>query len=316
MPPITLTPEEKLHAALAHGSVIFSFFGPIGPVIVWLLQRRKSKYVSFHALQAMGYQVFTFWIWILMSIFFPLLFLVLLVPGMFLLEDTQYFDIFPFIFQVVFLIALFGMLGLYMLIGLVGAGFCIAGKDFRYPVLGHWLAKYLNDGNASEAEFSQEREDAWVAAVCHATAAIFMWGIAVPVIVWFTHRARSLRLGFQALQAAAYQGLAIVAYFIGVALYLFLFFAMMAALILGGALTSDAGAEMPDWAGVGFFIVMLLFGLIWLVAMVATPTYYILSGVGSLRTLRGHDFRYPLMGRWIARKMDYVPATQAKDAEE
>lgn len=55
------TSDEKMYAALAHGSVIFSFLGSIGPILVWLFQRNKSKYASFHALQAMGFQVISFW---------------------------------------------------------------------------------------------------------------------------------------------------------------------------------------------------------------------------------------------------------------
>ncbi len=43
------TSEEKVLAALAHGSVLFAWFGPIAPTILWVTQRNKSKYVRFHA---------------------------------------------------------------------------------------------------------------------------------------------------------------------------------------------------------------------------------------------------------------------------
>ena len=52
--------DEKILAALAHGSVFLMFLGPVVPVILWVTQRKKSNYVSFHALQAMGYQAFYF----------------------------------------------------------------------------------------------------------------------------------------------------------------------------------------------------------------------------------------------------------------
>lgn len=310
------TSDERTFAALAHGLVIFSFFGPIGPTIVWLMQRRKSNYATFHALQAMGFQVYSFWLWIFIGILFPILLLVLLIPGMFLLENTRYFEIFPILFQAAFFIGLFGMWGLYFLFGLIGAGFCIAGKDFRYPILGKWLEKYLKTCDVMDGDISEMREDSWVAAVCHASAAIFMWGIAVPVIVWYTQKARSIRLSFHAIQSAIYQGFAVVAYLIGMAFYLFLFFAMIATLILGGAMTSETGADMPEWAGIAFFIVMILFGLVWLVVLIFTPVYYIISGIGSMRTLRGHDFRYPVIGRMIARKINDVPVSIKKNSEE
>ena len=54
--------EERLWAALAHGSVLLSFLGPLGPLGIWLSQRCKSAYVRFHALQAMGYQILSFWV--------------------------------------------------------------------------------------------------------------------------------------------------------------------------------------------------------------------------------------------------------------
>ena len=142
-----------------------------------------------------------------------------------------------------------------------------------------------------------------------------MWGVATPVIVWFSQRKRSLHLAFQALQAGIYQAIAVIAYFIGMGLYMLSVFGMMAALIVGSALVPETQTEMPPFVGILFFVVMALFGMLWLVAMVATPLYYILSAVGAIRTLRGKEFKYPLIGRMIERKMDYSvePVKQKMD---
>lgn len=48
------TQDERSMAMLAHVLMIFTGF--VGPLIIWLI-RKQSKYVSFHALQALCYQV-------------------------------------------------------------------------------------------------------------------------------------------------------------------------------------------------------------------------------------------------------------------
>lgn len=303
--PSNLTSDERIFAALAHGSVIFSFFGPIGPIIVWLLQRRKSSYASFQALQAMGFQVLSFWLWILVSILSPVVLLVFFLLGVLIFGTSDNFEFFPIAFQGLFFITIFGLWGVYFLFGLIGAGFCVAGKDFRYPLLGTLLAKYLNNSGEIDQTFDEEREDSWVSAVCHATAVIFMWGIAAPFVVWFTQKKRSIRLSFHAAQAIVYQLFALVVYFVGMALYTLLFFGMIATVFVGGAMTPDVKTVMPPWIIMMASVVLVLIGIFWLVMIIATPIYFILSGIGSIRTLRGHDFRYPIIGHIIARKMGY-----------
>jgi len=44
-------------AALAHGMAIAYGLGAIGAAVMWLLQKEKSKYVAFQALQAAVYQL-------------------------------------------------------------------------------------------------------------------------------------------------------------------------------------------------------------------------------------------------------------------
>jgi uncharacterized protein len=48
------TQDERSMAMLAHVLMIFTGF--IGPLIIWLI-RKQSKYVSFHALQALWWQI-------------------------------------------------------------------------------------------------------------------------------------------------------------------------------------------------------------------------------------------------------------------
>lgn len=51
--------DEKVMAALAHGSVLWMFLGPVVPVIPWASQRKKSKYVSYPLLGTRVEQLLT-----------------------------------------------------------------------------------------------------------------------------------------------------------------------------------------------------------------------------------------------------------------
>lgn len=50
-----LTSEEKLMAMLSHLSIVFG--GIVLPIIFWATQKEKSKYITFHALQAIFFQL-------------------------------------------------------------------------------------------------------------------------------------------------------------------------------------------------------------------------------------------------------------------
>lgn len=140
------TSDEKIMAALAHGSIFFAFLGPNAPVAIWASQRKKSNYVRFHALQAMGYQAVMFWLWIaamilIMCLAFPI--------SMSMLEDSQNTAAAPFFVQVFMFLTIFGMMGLFFLAGIIGAVACLLGREFRYPILGTQVKKFLADQNKS-----------------------------------------------------------------------------------------------------------------------------------------------------------------------
>ena len=61
----TLTQEERTLAALAHGSVLLGAVtsglgGILAALVIWLVQKEKSAYVAFQALQALVYQAVVF----------------------------------------------------------------------------------------------------------------------------------------------------------------------------------------------------------------------------------------------------------------
>ena len=141
------TSQAKVLAALTHGSVILMFLGPFGAVIIWAIQRTKSKYVRYHALQAMGYQTFSFWAWMIVIFLFMLLFFGLIVVLSIITSDSASSTPTDFIFfiQHLFILLLFGLWGWMFLLGIVGPSSCIMGQGFRYPLIGNWLQnKVLN----------------------------------------------------------------------------------------------------------------------------------------------------------------------------
>lgn len=296
------TSDEKVLAALAHASVLLSFFGPIGATIVWVIQRNKSKYVRFHALQAMGYQALTFWAW-LISIFF-VAFGVIGVSFVITLLTSESSILPPesmFVIQPVIMLIIFGMWGLMFLIGFIGAVFCILGKDFRYPILGSWLQrKMFNEQNTEEE--TEKWEDYWVGGVCHATAILQIWGMITPFVVWFSQKDRSARLKFQSLQAAIYQLIAIVAYMVSSAGFFFVYLFFIAAILIGG-ISTDPTQEVSPAFGVLLILMMAVFMLVWLAWMILYPAYFILAGIAAIRTMRGHDFKYPILGKILLKRM-------------
>lgn len=91
------TSDEKMMAALTHGSVLLSFLGPIVPALLWSSRRRKSTYVSFHALKAMGYQAIFFWFWLMATFGIVFLSVVLIIPSVFLDRASPEASFAPFL---------------------------------------------------------------------------------------------------------------------------------------------------------------------------------------------------------------------------
>lgn len=293
--------DEKIMAALVHGSVFLMFLGPIVPVIIWASQRKKSKYVSFHALQGMGYQALIFWVWMVVIISISILSVLLIPLSSAFMNSSRNAATIPFFFQIPIFVAVFGVMGLSFLTGIVGAISCLVGHDFRYPFLGKWLERYLSYDPDPETQMVETQEDNWVGGICHATAILQLWGIITPLIVWFSQKERSARLRFQSMQAFVYQMIAVIAYMLGMAAYMVFFFGMFSTLILGATRGSNSQLQGPPAFVMAIFLgVMLLF---WLFIMIVMPIYYLLAGWAGFRVTRGHHFRYPILGKIIERRM-------------
>ena len=134
--------ENRLLAALAHGSVVAQGVGILVGILVYINQREQSPYSAFHALQATLYQLISFIItiilWVIWGIFYGLSMVPLIIqadsnpnaapPLVFWLGMLSM--VIPFIYMI--------LVGLY---GLWGGIRTWQGKDFRYAIIGSMLEK-------------------------------------------------------------------------------------------------------------------------------------------------------------------------------
>src|SRR3990172_297561 len=131
--------DERLMAALVHGSVVANGLGILVGLVIWVTQREKSAYAAGQGLQAAVYQLLGMIaivaLWVVWGIFYALTF----IP---LVQDAErYQDAPPPLFWVglgsmLIPMAVMVVWGLY---GLWGAFRTWRGEPFRYAFIGKSL---------------------------------------------------------------------------------------------------------------------------------------------------------------------------------
>jgi uncharacterized Tic20 family protein len=111
--------DDNLMAAISHAGIIL--IGIIIPLLIWVTQKEKSKYVAFQAKQALVYQLAVAVVFTIMSV---IIFILAVISGGIL--GILYLALVPLI-----LIA--------VLYGLYAAYQTYLGKDFRYLIIGDML---------------------------------------------------------------------------------------------------------------------------------------------------------------------------------
>lgn len=136
----TITTENRLLAALAHGSILAQGLGLLVGVLIYITQREKSHYTALQALQAAVYQFFSLIIiiasWVVWGVFYTISMIPLIQqmesnpdaapPPLFWISLGT--SLIPLVFMF--------FIGLY---ALWGAWKAWQGKDFRYILIGKWL---------------------------------------------------------------------------------------------------------------------------------------------------------------------------------
>lgn len=295
---VTPTTEERIWAVLSHLSALTFGMGILLPVIGWAEQRRKSNYTSFQCLQALGYQSLGYTVWflsylLLIVVFFLSMLILFGVTG----DGGNSFGSFMGIWMGIFIVIVFGFFVIYFILPIISAIACGLGKDFRYPILGNRLARYLGYDSVQNSEepewLIEDHENRWVAAMGHFSVIIALWGMLVPLAAWITQGKQSLFLKFQSIQMLIFQAVTLILLFVALFVYFFGFFLVFAAM---GFIETQFGSS-------SVMITLILFGITSLVAMaifLVIPMLHIFGQWAGFRILKGDDYRYPLIGRLVA----------------
>lgn len=284
--------EDRFLSALAHLTALG--FGNLNfvPTILWSENRKKSAALRFQVLQAFGYQTLGYTLWAIGVLLLVVLFyLGLLLVSLIVPQATQNETVIT-VFSLAIVVILFGTMGLYLLIPVIGAVLCGLGKDFRYPWLGNRLARALGyDPHNPAAPLNADFEERFAAAMGHFSVILPIWGLLAPAWLWITHKSHSSWLKFQSAQTTLYQIFVNVIYFgssfgsllAGIAIAIFF------------GVTSDGS----EWS---FVVGLLAAAFLMSCTMLILPLFHILGQWAGLQTLLGRDFKYPLLGRWMEKR--------------
>lgn len=142
------TPDERVMAALSHISALLPMIGVIAPIVIWVTQKEKSKYVAFQALQSLAYQLCMIAAWFLgmacyMVSFFGTFFTTFFASAF---ERSNNIEpilgiIFVFPFIVFGAIILVGFA--FVVYGVIGAIMTFQGKPFRYAIIGKRVERFM-----------------------------------------------------------------------------------------------------------------------------------------------------------------------------
>jgi len=282
--------DERLLAALAHASILIAFIGPVVPLALWSSQRGRSDYVRRQSLHAMGYQTIAYWLYLLVVALLLFVMILAIVVWAFANADDPARLTQPGSFVTVLNIVLYavtiGLLGVFGLVAVVVAVRVGMRGDGGYPWMSRWLDRYLEGG--------EEQAERWVAGMAHGSAAWMLFGAVIPLIVWTLEKDRSSLLRFHGLQALIFQlGYSLI--FVGSLLLMF-------PLVIGLPFLLYA----LDSSAVLTIVVLVLLMLV-LLAILAIqllfPLYQTFAIWAGVRVIQGHEPRYPLLGRYLARRM-------------
>jgi len=131
--------ENRLLAALAHGSVVAQGIGILVGVLVYITQRDTSRYAAFQGLQAAVFQlvnlIIVIGMWVVWGVLYGLSIIQLIRLG----ENAEppaffWIALISMVIPIIYMV----LISLY---GLWGAVRTWQGKDFRYLIIGRWLEK-------------------------------------------------------------------------------------------------------------------------------------------------------------------------------
>jgi len=135
-----ISTEDKLMALLSHLSILILNIGILAPIIIWLTNKNKSKFVRFNALQAIFFQL----------VFFILMMFFLLIGVILMLAAIPWFDLSSnaepgilFFISMVFMFMYFPLWLIFGIYAVIAAIKSYRGKIFKYLVIGRVFEKKI-----------------------------------------------------------------------------------------------------------------------------------------------------------------------------
>ena len=144
------------------------------------------------------------------------------------------------------------------------------------------------------------RENQWMAALCHFSGLFLFLGMAVPLATLLSEKERSSKLRFQALQALVYQAAGFVLYMVFTG---FVSLAYFGTFIPWAVSAGSVNAQVGSYFSLLAIFFASRLAVLALVSIIAVPAYIILALVGGWQILKGNDYRYPLIGTWLHKRI-------------
>jgi len=133
-----ITSDEKLMSLLSHLSILIPNIGVIAPIVIWITQKDKSKFVRFNAIQAIFYQL-AFFVLMMLFMFTGIILMLISLP-IFTASPTA--EPGPLFFiSMIFMFLYFPLWFFFAIYAVVAAVKSYKGRIFRYLIIGKIIEK-------------------------------------------------------------------------------------------------------------------------------------------------------------------------------
>ncbi len=310
--------NDRWISALAHASVLLPAVGIFVPVVLWAKREQNSQYARFQTIQALLYQLLQ-WVWIqiiAIIIFTGLFIFAFITAGSHLTPEVYSNRMLTASLASSTAIAL-GW-GAYQIVGLIGGLICLAGRNFEYPILGKWLVQFvsiseddpvidlpqkdhLDADSSSENDTTIFREDMLISAVSHGSILIPVIGLIVPVLLYLLNKHKfTLNNRYQVLQALVFQAFGQAANVVFLTIQIIMTIGMGIFVLL---IESSIQAGSSEFLILTFGLLVILFMVITIISLLLFPILATFGIVASVQVLRGRQYQYPILGKWLFHKM-------------
>ena len=130
--------DDKLMSMLSHLAILIPNIGIIAPIVIWLTQKEKSKFIRYNAIQAIFFQLL-FFILLMLSIFIGIILMAISIilanastggePGVFFWVSMGIINLY------------FPLWFFFSIYAIVAAVKSFKGKKFRYLIIGKIIEK-------------------------------------------------------------------------------------------------------------------------------------------------------------------------------